>query len=446
MAGPQVQHTQRPNSAYYTGLNGSGGSSGGGGGGAVPGAGGMASSASHTGLGLHALRQVSNETELIYRGSHSNGTVNELPGAGHGRQLPGAMGNSRIIQQQPAHSSRDNIVSSIAGTGSCATDALIGTIATSAGAGSSSALAAFGSSGGGGGGGGGGSGGAGVHLKKSSTQRSIEIIVDATQCGKETADTDDVEQGEGGGQESSSSVRKSSRHRHRPLHRRLISYLRNLFQGSAAQNALTALLLAWGCISKHSELEEFETPARYRPDSLSALSRATRFTEDEIKRIYRGFKAECPTGVVKEDTFKVIYSQFFPQGANPTLYAHYVFNTLDQDHSGIVSFEDFVQGLSILSRGSVEEKLRWTFSLYDINGDGFITREEMTDIVTAIYELMGRLPDECPEEEKIKGKVEQIFQKMDINRDGVVTLGEFLEACRNDDAISRSMSVFDTAF
>lgn len=34
----------------------------------------------------------------------------------------------------------------------------------------------------------------------------------------------------------------------------------------------------------------------------------------------------------------------------------------------------------------------------------------MTDIVTAIYELMGRLPDECPEEEKIKYKVEHIFQ------------------------------------
>lgn len=65
-----------------------------------------------------------------------------------------------------------------------------------------------------------------------------------------------------------------------------------------------------------SELEELETTPRYRPDSLSALSRATRFTESEIKRIYRGFKAECPTGVVKEDTFKLIYSQFFPQGGN----------------------------------------------------------------------------------------------------------------------------------
>lgn len=224
MAGPQVQHSQRPNSAYYTGLNGSGSGSGGAGGAAgfSGAAAGMPSSASHTGLGVHALRQVSNETELIYRGGHSNGgTVSQ------------SLSNSRIIQQQPAHSSsRDNVP----GTGTCATDALIGTISTSAGAGaassSTSALAAaLGSCG----------GGAGTSLKKSNTQRSIEIIVDATQCGKDAVDTDDVEQGDGGGQESSSSVRKSSRHRHRPLHRRLISYLRNLFQGSAAQNGKRSL-------------------------------------------------------------------------------------------------------------------------------------------------------------------------------------------------------------
>lgn len=63
-----------------------------------------------------------------------------------------------------------------------------------------------------------------------------------------------------------------------------------------------------------SEFEESETTPRYRPDSLRALCRATKFSEAEIKRIYRGFKAECPTGVVREETFKGIYSQFFPQG------------------------------------------------------------------------------------------------------------------------------------
>lgn len=66
--------------------------------------------------------------------------------------------------------------------------------------------------------------------------------------------------------------------------------------------------------------------------------------------------------------------------------------------------------LSILSRGSVEEKLRWAFSLYDINGDGCITKEEMTDIVTAIYDIMGKLAEPCIDEETVKDKVDRIFQ------------------------------------
>ncbi|XP_053691417.1 Kv channel-interacting protein 4-like [Sabethes cyaneus] len=192
------------------------------------------------------------------------------------------------------------------------------------------------------------------------------------------------------------------------------------------------------------ELEEIVTPPKYRPESIAALCAATRFTEAEIKRIYRGFKAECPAGIIREETFKFIYSQFFPQGANTGLYAHYVFNTLDKDHTGILSFENFVQGLSILSRGSLEEKLCWTFSLYDINHDGKITREEMTDIAIAIYELMGAREDGGSDDAQIKSKVDRVFQKMDTNCDGVITIEEFLDCCRKDQLISDSMGVFDS--
>lgn len=62
------------------------------------------------------------------------------------------------------------------------------------------------------------------------------------------------------------------------------------------------------------EEEDIVLPIRYYPESLSALSKATRFSEDEIKRMYRSFKSQCPTGFIKEDTFKDIYSQFFPFG------------------------------------------------------------------------------------------------------------------------------------
>lgn len=32
-------------------------------------------------------------------------------------------------------------------------------------------------------------------------------------------------------------------------------------------------------------------------------------------------------------------------------------------------------GLSILLRGTVQDKLNWAFNLYDINKDGYITKE-----------------------------------------------------------------------
>jgi len=45
--------------------------------------------------------------------------------------------------------------------------------------------------------------------------------------------------------------------------------------------------------------------------------------------------------------------------------------------------------LSTLLRGSTYEKLRWTFTLYDLNGDGFITRTEVLNVLVAVHELMG---------------------------------------------------------
>ncbi|XP_055636111.1 Kv channel-interacting protein 4-like isoform X3 [Toxorhynchites rutilus septentrionalis] len=197
--------------------------------------------------------------------------------------------------------------------------------------------------------------------------------------------------------------------------------------------------------STEPEAEDLPVPQRYYPDSLGEITRTARFTEDEIKRIYRGFKAECPTGIVKEDTFKGIYSQFFPL-ASSGQYAHYVFNSIDLDRNGSLSFEEFVANLSILLRGTVDEKLQWTFSLYDINGDGCITKEEMKEIVTAIYELMGKVPEGCDEEQAIKEKVERLFEKMDRNCDGKITLDEFIECCTNDESIRRSIAVFDTIF
>ncbi|XP_077502105.1 Kv channel-interacting protein 4-like isoform X2 [Amblyomma americanum] len=202
---------------------------------------------------------------------------------------------------------------------------------------------------------------------------------------------------------------------------------------------------ASGSQTHNSEIDELEGPTvHYKPEAIETLCQLTKFNKRELQLMYRGFKQECPSGMVKEETFKIIYSQFFPRGADASQYAHFVFNTFDQDHTGAITFTDFVIGLSVLSRGSLQEKLRWTFNLYDINGDGYITKDELARIVKAVYDLMGKAVEPMVEENTTREHVERVFQKLDLNKDGVVTIDEFMDSCTKDENISKSMSVLDT--
>ncbi|XP_071043532.1 Kv channel-interacting protein 4-like isoform X4 [Parasteatoda tepidariorum] len=196
---------------------------------------------------------------------------------------------------------------------------------------------------------------------------------------------------------------------------------------------------------KNSEFDEMDgAQARFKPEAIDTLCQLTKFNKRELQLMYRGFKQECPSGMVREETFKGIYAQYFPKGADTSQYAHYVFNTFDQDHTGAITFTDFVIGLSVLARGSLQEKLRWVFSLYDINGDGYITKDEMSRIIASIYDMMGKSIDPPMEEFTTRDHVERVFQKLDLNNDGVVTMEEFMNSCTQDEHIKKSMTVFNT--
>ena len=76
----------------------------------------------------------------------------------------------------------------------------------------------------------------------------------------------------------------------------------------------------------------------------------------------------------------------------------------------IICLQEFVMGLSVLARGSLPERLQWAFSLYDVNGDGIITKDEMLDIVGSIYEMMGRFTEPQVDEYSAREHVDRVFQ------------------------------------
>uniref|UniRef100_A0A671PVL8 Calsenilin-like n=1 Tax=Sinocyclocheilus anshuiensis TaxID=1608454 RepID=A0A671PVL8_9TELE len=160
--------------------------------------------------------------------------------------------------------------------------------------------------------------------------------------------------------------------------------------------------LSFQCLSD-SDLEL--STVRHQPEGLEQLQAQTKFTKKELQSLYRGFKNECPSGLVDEETFKTIYSQFFPQG-DATTYAHFLFNAFDLDRNGSIRFE------------------------------------EMLLIMKSIYDMMGRYTYPCVRDEAPSEHVEKFFQKMDRNRDGVVTIEEFIETCQKLHKLLLTMQTF----
>lgn len=91
--------------------------------------------------------------------------------------------------------------------------------------------------------------------------------------------------------------------------------------------------------------------------------------------------------------------------------------------------------MNLVLRGKLEHKLKWTFKVYDKDGNGSIDKAELLEIVESIYNLKkicreerdDRSPLLTPEE-----VVERIFQLVDENGDGQLSLDEFIDGAQKD--------------
>jgi Ca2+-binding EF-hand superfamily protein len=82
--------------------------------------------------------------------------------------------------------------------------------------------------------------------------------------------------------------------------------------------------------------------------------------------------------------------------------------------------------------------------LYDINGDNKITHDEMLAILGSIYEMMGQCTEPPIDEMTVQEHADRIFEKLDLNGDGIITRDEFYTACRNDEQLCSALHSFDT--
>ncbi|GMT36293.1 hypothetical protein PFISCL1PPCAC_27590 [Pristionchus fissidentatus] len=169
----------------------------------------------------------------------------------------------------------------------------------------------------------------------------------------------------------------------------------------------------------------------------------THFSKNEVRSIYRAFKETSPNAVINKEILREKFGELFPHG-DIEHYSDLLFETFDNDGNGTINFQEFVRALSVLCRGTIDEKLDWLYKLYDPKDKGEVTWHRLFYVITATDDLIGRKARPTYSREQRAARAHAVFAKFDLDKTGHVSKKNFFHVCKTDPQIMDSISALYT--
>ncbi|XP_053394765.1 hippocalcin-like protein 1 [Mercenaria mercenaria] len=154
-------------------------------------------------------------------------------------------------------------------------------------------------------------------------------------------------------------------------------------------------------------------------------------SREEIEEWFREYQSSLGKGMSKltMKEFKEVYNSVFDGEAS--VFVSHLFRSFDEDQDGFVDFKEFIVGLCVSGSDKAEAKLKWAFKMYDIDGNGSISREEMTSMLKAIYRMIATdLSSTKTDLHLIEDLVSAFFKSADRNHDNAISAEEFVEGVK----------------
>jgi len=136
------------------------------------------------------------------------------------------------------------------------------------------------------------------------------------------------------------------------------------------------------------------------------------------------------TRALKRETFDGLMHSMFEINHLPTLEG--LFRAFNIQSANFVERSEWIRGLSIMTRGSFEERIEFAFKVYDMDEDGELEREEM---YLFLRDAIVVPKNEDDMQEEINDLIEILFRQLDGTCDGVVDKSDFAAAVRQQPAL-----------
>lgn len=178
-----------------------------------------------------------------------------------------------------------------------------------------------------------------------------------------------------------------------------------------------------GDIGEDKALTRFRNKHKLR---LVELSRRIHFSADELDclvQIYFKMIRNARTRIMTRLQFQAVLSGVLG------MYDNFLFDrinyALDKTTQN-VTLETFVCAMSLFARGTLQERIEYCYTVYDVLGEGYIKREQLMLLLK--FGLFKHLKEEV--EEAVKDYADRLIKKVDLDRDGLISFGDFCETVK----------------